>query len=116
VKNCTVLDTQRQILEMSDNDTTLAVQVYGSGITCSLSDEIVVYSNEVLETRDLTTTSLKKNYYQAGAIQISGSTRALVACNHVDRTGNGIDAGGATTVTLQNNIVNNCHEAGTTRR
>lgn len=112
IKNCIVVDTQRHILEMSDNDTTLAMQVYGSAITCSVSDGLVIYGNDVYETRDLTTTSLKKAYYQAGAIQISSSRNALVACNRVDITGNGIDAGGATNVVIRGNVISNCYETG----
>lgn len=111
---CEVSDTQMVIFEEN------AWQVYGSGITASSCRGVFIEDCSVVENRDMVaewvaaggTSSQKYNWYQAGAIQVSGSSHVVVRNNTVRTTGNGIDMGGAAPALVEGNDVDNCHETG----
>ncbi len=107
VTNSEFIDVQRRIVEDGSE------QVYGSGITFNGCAGVHVENNTVTETRNLAlTNSTKYNWYQAGAIQVSGCRQAVVRNNRITLTGNGIDVGGTLHAIVEYNQVDNCHETG----
>jgi hypothetical protein len=89
------------------------LQVFGSGITFTEESNINIADCKVVQNVVLSVgTPTVGGWYQASAYQVILCDTGRVAGNYVYRTGQGIDTGLSTGLSIYDNFIEQCHIAG----
>lgn len=122
VRHCVIIDSTRLIWAepepVAPGDPPMAWQCYGSGITFSSCDGVVVEFNRVDETDDhfAVMTNPPPPYYdrylQASSIQVVACTDALIQYNSMRNSGQGIDVNATVGALIRGNVIDNIQSHG----
>jgi hypothetical protein len=115
VRNTVVTDYQVVRTEASPEMPGLHPQVFGVGINFVHNTNVTVANNQVIQNAPLNIdfdAAVIKGVHQSSAIQVINSSSGTVTSNYVFMTGQGMDLGASSYLTVSGNFIDEVHSAG----